>query len=178
MTISIQDSEGNQVPAGARGEICVVGPAVFAGYLENDEANARAFRNGWFRTGDLGVVDERGLLYITGRASDMYISGGSNIDPREVEEKILAHPKVRAVGVVGAPDADWGEVGYAVAVVEEGLSADELLAWCREHMARYKAPKVIHLVDQLPTTAYGKVTTPVLRELLQAEGRWPEAQLR
>jgi fatty-acyl-CoA synthase len=178
MTISIQDSDGNPVPAGTRGEICVVGPAVFAGYLENDEANARAFRHGWFRTGDLGVVDERGLLYITGRASDMYISGGSNIDPREVEEKILSHPLVRAVGVVGAPDADWGEVGYAVAVVEDGLSADELLAWCREHMARYKAPKVIHLVDQLPTTAYGKVTTPVLRELLQADGRWPEAQVR
>jgi fatty-acyl-CoA synthase len=178
MTISIQDSDGNPVPAGERGEICVVGPAVFAGYLENDEANARAFRDGWFRTGDLGVVDERGLLYITGRASDMYISGGSNIDPREVEEKILAHRLVRAVGVVGAPDAEWGEVGYAVAVVEDGLSADELLSWCREHMARYKAPKVVHLVDQLPTTAYGKVTTPVLRELLQAEGVWPEAQVR
>jgi fatty-acyl-CoA synthase len=178
MTISIQDSEGNPVPVGARGEICVVGPAVFAGYLENDEANARAFRNGWFRTGDLGVVDERGLLYITGRASDMYISGGSNIDPREVEEKILAHPKVRAVGVVGAPDPEWGEVGYAVAVVENGLTADELLTWCRENMARYKAPKVIQLVDQLPTTAYGKVTTPVLREVLQAAGRWPEAQVR
>jgi fatty-acyl-CoA synthase len=178
MTISIQDPDGNPVPAGVRGEICVVGPAVFAGYLENDEANARAFRNGWFRTGDLGVVDERGLLYITGRASDMYISGGSNIDPREVEEKILAHPKVRAVGVVGAPDAEWGEVGYAVAVVDDDLSADELLTWCREHMARYKAPKVIHLVDQLPTTAYGKVTTPVLREVLQAAGRWPEAQVR
>jgi fatty-acyl-CoA synthase len=178
MTISIQDPDGNQLPTGQRGEICVVGPAVFAGYLENDEANARAFRGGWFRTGDLGVVDERGLLYITGRASDMYISGGSNIDPREVEEKILAHPLVRAVGVVGAPDPDWGEVGYAVAVVDDGLTADELLAWCREHMARYKAPKLIHLVNQLPTTAYGKVTTPVLRELLQTAGRWPEAQPR
>lgn len=178
MTISIRDADGNALPAGERGEICVVGPAVFAGYLDNDDANARAFRDGWFRTGDLGVVDERGLLYITGRASDMYISGGSNIDPREVEEKILAHPKVRAVGVVGAPDADWGEVGYAVAVVDSGLSADELLGWCRQNMARYKAPKVIHLVDQLPTTAYGKVTTPVLRELLRDVGRWPEVQDR
>ena len=175
MTISIQDCDGNPVPTGARGEICVVGPAVFAGYLENDEANARAFRDGWFRTGDLGVLDERGLLYITGRASDMYISGGSNIDPREVEEKILAHPRVRAVGVVGAPDPDWGEVGYAVAVVEDGSAQTSCSTWCRDHMARYKAPKVVHLVDQLPTTAYGKVTTPVLRELLQAEGRWPEA---
>ena len=178
MTISIRDAEGAPVPTGERGEICVVGPAVFAGYLENDEANAKAFRDGWFRTGDLGVLDERGLLYITGRASDMYISGGSNIDPREVEEKILAHPHVSAVGVVGAPDAEWGEVGYAVAVVDGELTADELLAWCREHMARYKAPKVVHLVDQLPTTAYGKVTTPVLRALLQEAGVWPEARVR
>ena len=178
MTVSIRDTEGNPVATGQRGEICVVGPAVFAGYLDNDQANAKVFRDGWFRTGDLGVVDERGLLYITGRASDMYISGGSNIDPREVEEKILAHPLVHAVGVVGAPDPEWGEVGYAVAVVDDGLSADQLLSWCRANMARYKVPKVIHLVDQLPTTAYGKVTTPVLRQLLQADGRWPEGQGR
>lgn len=178
MTISIRGEDGRPVPTGERGEICVVGPAVFAGYLENNEANAKAFRDGWFHTGDLGVVDERGFLYITGRATDMYISGGSNIDPREVEEKILAHPRVRAVGVVGAPDAEWGEVGYAVAVVEDGLSEDELLRWCREHMARYKAPKLVHIVDQLPTTAYGKVTTPVLRELLRDAGLWPEARVR
>jgi fatty-acyl-CoA synthase len=176
MTISIRDNDGSPVAAGERGEICVVGPAVFAGYLD-DEANARAFRDGWFRTGDLGVLDEAGMLYITGRASDMYISGGSNIDPRAVEEKILAHPQVRAVGVIGAPDADWGEVGYAVAVVDGGLTADELLSWCRKHMARYQAPKMVHLVDQLPTTPYGKVTTPVLRQLLQEAGRWPEARV-
>ncbi|MCL8026866.1 AMP-binding protein [Nocardioides bruguierae] len=178
MTLSIQDPDGRHLPAGERGEICVVGPAVFCGYLGNDAANASSFREGWFRTGDLGLLDEHGLLYITGRASDMYISGGSNIDPREVEEKILAHPAVRAVGVVGAPDPDWGEVGYAVAVVEDGLGADELLAWCREHMARYKAPKRVHLVDQLPTTAYGKVTTAVLRELLQSAGAWPAGSVR
>ncbi|WP_221177066.1 AMP-binding protein [Nocardioides pocheonensis] len=178
MTISIKDAEGRSVPTGERGEICVVGPAVFAGYLDNDVANAKAFRDGWFRTGDLGVVDEHGLLYITGRASDMYISGGSNIDPREVEEKILAHPHVRAVGVVGAPDAEWGEVGYAVVVVDPGLTEGDLLAWCRERMARYKAPKLVHVVEQLPTTAYGKVTTPVLRELLQEAGLWPEVRVR
>jgi fatty-acyl-CoA synthase len=178
MTISVQDPEGRPLPPGERGEICVAGPAVFAGYLENDEANAKAFRAGWFRTGDLGVLDERGMLFITGRASDMYISGGSNIDPREVEEKILAHPNVRAVGVVGAPDAEWGEVGYAVAVVDTELTAEDLLAWCREHMARYKAPKLVHLVDHLPTTAYGKVTTSVLRQLLQQAGKWPEVSFR
>lgn len=178
ITMSIRDRDDNPLPPGERGEICVAGPAVFAGYLENDEANSKAFRGGWFHTGDLGVLDERGYLYITGRASDMFISGGSNIDPREIEEKILTHPQVRAVGVLGAPDAEWGEVGFAVAVVEDGLSAEQLSSWCRDNMARYKAPKLIHLVDELPTTAYGKVTTPVLRELLQRAGVWPEARVR
>lgn len=178
MTLSIQDADGVELPAGERGEICVVGPAVFSGYLDNEAANAASFRAGWFRTGDLGVIDEAGMLFITGRASDMYISGGSNIDPREVEEKILAHPSVHAVGVVGAPDAGWGEVGYAVVVADEQLEAAELEAWCRENMARYKAPKLVHLVDELPTTAYGKVTTPVLRQLLMDAGRWPEVAPR
>jgi fatty-acyl-CoA synthase len=82
---------------------------VFAGYYNNPEANAKAFRNGWFRTGDLGHMDEEGFLYITGRASDMYISGGSNIYPREVEEKILTHPCIGEVAVLGVPDPFWGE---------------------------------------------------------------------
>jgi len=176
MTISIQDPEGTMLPPGQRGEICVAGPAVFAGYLDNDEANAKAFRDGWFRTGDLGLCDEAGLLYITGRASDMYISGGSNIDPREVEVKLREHPGVRQVGVVGVPDPDWGEVGYAVCVVEPGLHPDDLLEWSRGVMARYKVPKRVHVVDQLPTSAYGKVTTPLLRELLRDAGLWPEAR--
>src|SRR5690606_7335352 len=89
MQVSIQDDDGNEVPQGQTSEICVIGPAVFAGYYNNPEANAKAFRNGWFRTGDLGYRDARGYLYITGRGSDMYISGGSNIYPREIEEKIL-----------------------------------------------------------------------------------------
>ncbi|WP_200959100.1 AMP-binding protein [Nocardioides sp. Soil796] len=170
MTISIQDAEGNPLPPGKRGEICVAGPAVFAGYLDHPEGNVKAFRDGWFRTGDLGHCDEAGFLYITGRASDMYISGGSNIDPREVEEKVLQHPGVRQVGVVGVPDADWGEVGVAVCVVEPGLEPESLLAWCREHMTRYKVPKRAHFVDRLPTSAYGKVTTPLLRELVTGAG--------
>ena len=105
------------------GEICVIGPAVFAGYYDNPEANAKAFRDGWFRTGDLGHMDEEGFVYITGRASDMYISGGSNIYPREVEEKILTHPAIGEVAVVGVPDPVWGEVGIAVCVPREGASA-------------------------------------------------------
>lgn len=176
MSITIQDADGTLLSTGQRGEICVAGPAVFAGYLDHDEANARAFRNGWFRTGDLGHLDGSGHLFITGRASDMYISGGSNIDPREVEEKILRHPGVRQVGVVGVPDPDWGEVGVAVCVLEPELEPEQLLTWCRENMARYKAPKRLHVVESLPTSAYGKVTTPLLRELLQDAGLWEAAR--
>ena len=107
------------------GEICVIGPAVFAGYYDNPEANAKAFRDGWFRTGDLGHVDDEGFVYITGRASDMYISGGSNIYPREVEEKILTHPGIGEVAIVGVPDPVWGEVGIAVCVAREGVGRSE-----------------------------------------------------
>ncbi|MFC9557679.1 AMP-binding protein [Rhodococcus sp. NPDC056960] len=175
MTISIQDDAGRELPAGERGEICAAGPAVFAGYLDNPEANRKAFRNGWFRTGDLGYLDASGLLYITGRASDMFISGGSNIDPREVEEKLLKHPDVVAAGVVGAPDPTWGEVGYALCVVRPGsdLTTDELATWCRSNMARYKVPKRIEFTAALPTSGYGKVTTILLKAEFTRLGLWP-----
>jgi len=103
----------------------VRGPGVFAGYLNDPEANERAFRNGWFHTGDLGHLDERGFVYITGRASDMYISGGSNVYPREIEELLLEHPAVAEAAVVGVPDARWGETGVAVIVLDQGRIAEE-----------------------------------------------------
>ena len=122
MQVSIQGDDGRELKPFETGEICVIGPAVFAGYYDNPEANAKAFRDGWFRTGDLGHMDEEGFVYITGRASDMYISGGSNIYPREVEEKILTHPAIGEVAVLGVPDPVWGEVGIAVCVAREGAS--------------------------------------------------------
>ena len=114
MEIAILDENQQPVKTGEIGEICCRGPAVFAGYHDNAEATAKALRGGWFHTGDLGRVDERGLLFITGRESDMYISGGSNVHPREVEEVLLLHPGVAEVLVVGVPDEKWGEVGVAV----------------------------------------------------------------
>src|SRR5207247_6308048 len=104
---------------GEVGEICVRGPAVFYGYHDNPDASAKALRGGWFHTGDLGKSDERGLLYITGRESDMYISGGSNVYPREVEEVLLTHPAVAEVAVLGVPDQKWGEVSVADVVRRE-----------------------------------------------------------
>jgi fatty-acyl-CoA synthase len=180
MQVSIQDEKGTELPPGERGEICVCGPAVFAGYLDNDAANAQAFRDGWFRTGDVGYVDDRGLLYITGRDSDMYISGGSNIDPREVEEKVLKHPDVAQVGVVGVPDPSWGEVGYAVCVAREGATLDPAAVqdWCGRNMPRYKAPRRVVVVDELPTSGYGKVTRKLLRALLEERGEWPVEETR
>ncbi|RZN31492.1 acyl-CoA synthetase [Bradyrhizobium sp. Leo121] len=173
MQVSIQDDQGRELKPFATGEICVIGPAVFAGYYDNPEANAKAFRDGWFRTGDLGHMDEEGFVYITGRASDMYISGGSNIYPREIEEKILTHPAVGEVAVLGVPDPFWGEVGVAVCVAREGASAvgeAELAAYLAPKVPRYKMPKRFFFWDALPKSGYGKIPKRLIRDELEARG--------
>jgi fatty-acyl-CoA synthase len=172
MQISIQDDTGRELPAGETGEICVCGPAVFAGYYDNPDANAKAFRDGWFRTGDLGHMDAEGFLYITGRASDMYISGGSNVYPRETEEKVLTHPAVAEIAIVGVPDPMWGEVGIAVCVLRPGavLDEQELLAWLAPKVARYKLPRRVFFWEELPRSGYGKITKKLIRAELDARG--------
>jgi fatty-acyl-CoA synthase len=172
MQVSIQDENGRELPSGETGEICVCGLAVFAGNYDNPEANAKAFRNGWFRTGDLGYLDEQGFLYITGRASDMYISGGSNVYPREIEEKVLTHPAIAEVAIVGVADKLWGEVGIAVCVLRPDvqLNEHELLAWLAPKVARYKLPKRVFFWDELPRSGYGKVTKKMIRAELEARG--------
>ena len=178
MQVSIQDEQGREVAAGETGEICVCGPAVFAGYYNNPDANAKAFRDGWFRTGDLGHVDEEGYLYITGRASDMYISGGSNVYPREIEERILTHPAVAEVAILGVPDRTWGEVGVAVCVrrPQAEVGESELLAWMEGKVARYKIPKRVFFWEALPRSAYGKITKKDIRAELESRGCLPLAQ--
>ncbi len=175
MQVSIQDDQGRELEAGETGEICVCGPAVFAGYYDNPEANAKAFRDGWFRTGDLGHLDEEGFLYITGRASDMYISGGSNVYPRETEEKILTHSAIAEVAILGVPDKTWGEVGVAVCVLrpDATLNEPELQAWLEGKVARYKLPKRVFFWDALPKSAYGKITKKDVRAELEARGCLP-----
>ena len=172
----MQDPEtGAALPTGATGEICVCGPAVFAGYHNNPEANAKAFRDGWFRTGDLGHLDAEGFLFITGRASDMYISGGSNVYPREIEEVLLTHPAILEVAVLGVPDLVWGEIGVAVAVLRPGQALDEggLLTWLEGKVARYKQPRRAFFLVDLPKSAYGKVTKLTIRQELAARGWIP-----
>ncbi|WP_460768017.1 acyl-CoA synthetase [Nocardiopsis nanhaiensis] len=177
--ISVQDGDGRELSAGEQGEICVAGPAVFSGYLDNETANAAGFRDGWFRTGDLGLLDEEGYLYVTGRASDMYISGGSNIHPRDIEEKLLLHPGVAEAAVLGMPDPDWGEVGVAVCVPKPGAapSPDELREWLDGRLARYKLPRHFLLWSDLPKSGYGKVVKRTIRGLLEDAGWDPQARV-
>lgn len=173
MQVSIQGDDGRELKAFETGEICVIGPGVFAGYYDNAEANAKAFRDGWFRTGDLGHMDEEGFVYITGRASDMYISGGSNIYPREIEEKLLTHPAVGEVAVLGVPDPFWGEVGVAVCVARKGAAAvgeAELAAYLAPKVPRYKMPKRFFFWETLPKSGYGKVPKRLVRDELEARG--------
>ena len=172
MEVAVLDGELNPLPVGEVGEICCRGPAVFAGYHDNPEATAKALRGGWFHTGDLGRLDDQGLLYITGRESDMYISGGSNVYPREVEEVLLTHPAVAEVAVLGVPDPKWGEVGVAVVVLREGAALDtaSLLAHLDGRCARYRWPQHVFFWGALPKSGYGKITKRDIRDRLLQPG--------
>ncbi|SDX34900.1 acyl-CoA synthetase [Roseicitreum antarcticum] len=175
MQVQIQDAAGAEVALGGTGEICVIGPAVFAGYFNNPDANAKAFRNGWFLTGDLGHMDADGYVYLTGRASDMYISGGSNIYPREIEEKLLLHPQVSECAILGVPDPLWGEVGLAVVVPVPGADAAQIdvVGWLSGQVAKYKLPKVVVFWEALPKSGYGKITKKLIHEELVRRGELP-----
>jgi acyl-CoA synthetase (AMP-forming)/AMP-acid ligase II len=167
--VIVADDEGNEVGTGAPGEVLVRGYNLMKGYLDDPEATAEAIDSkGWLRTGDVGVMDEHGNLRITDRIKDMFIVGGFNAYPAEIEGIILEHPDVAQVAVVGVPDERLGEVGAAFVVprTESTIDPDELLAWCREHMANYKAPRTVILVDELPLNAGGKVLKYELRARL------------
>ena len=172
MEVAILDEAGRRLPPGETGEICVRGPAVFAGYFENPEANEKAFRGSWFHTGDLGHLDAQGYLSITGRASDMYISGGSNVYPREVEEAILTHPAVLECAVVGMPHPKWGESGVACVVPQPGASVSEaaVLGHLQDRLSRYKHPLKVVVWDALPKSGYGKIPKMLVKQRLQEEG--------
>lgn len=168
MAIEIQDDDGLALPVGKTGEVCVIGPAVINGYFDNPQANAKAFRKGWFRTGDVGYLDRDGHLYLTGRTSDMYISGGSNVYPREIEEIILTHPAIREVAVVGIADDKWGEIGVAVCVLndEQAHAAPDINGWISGQIAGYKKPKRYLFWPELPKSGYGKVPKQLVRQMI------------
>jgi fatty-acyl-CoA synthase len=169
MQVEIQTDDGTPCALGETGEICVTGPAVFAGYWQNDAANEKSFREGMFRTGDLGHMDAQGYLYITGRESDMYISGGSNIYPREIEEKLLLCPDVSEAAVFGMPDEKWGEIGVAVVSPHAGaeLPAAAVEEFLHNKIASYKMPKAFYVWDEIPKSGYGKMAKRLVRAELE-----------
>jgi len=164
--VKIFDEDDNELASGKMGEIVVRGDIVMEGYWEKPEETAETLRDGWLHTGDLGMMDNKGYIYIMDRAKDMIISGGMNIYPREVEEVILRHPAVYEVAVIGVPDSKWGESIKAIAVLREGAKATEaeIIDFCKEHIASFKKPKSVEFVDGLPKNAYGKILKRDIRE--------------
>jgi acyl-CoA synthetase (AMP-forming)/AMP-acid ligase II len=163
----VVDENGNQLPSGQPGEIVVRGYNLMTGYFNDPEATAATIdEDGWLHTGDVGVMDEAGNLRITDRTKDMFIVGGFNAYPAEIENMIMRNPSVGQVAVVGVPDHRLGEVGMAFVVPRPGtdLTPDDLIAWCRDEMANYKVPRYVELVDALPMNASNKVLKYELRE--------------
>ena len=158
-----------EVRLGAESELQVRGPNVFPGYWRNPEATAEVLRDGWLHTGDVAEVDEEGCYRIRGRLKDMYISGGENVYPAEVESVLHDHAAVADAAVIGVPDERWGEIGVAFVVVKEPVSDEALVEHCRERLAGYKVPKRVVFVDALPMSAMNKVLKDELRPLVEHE---------
>lgn len=164
--ISIRDPQGNPVPPGTVGELCVRGPNVMKGYWRNPEGTAQAIRNGWLHSGDAAYLDAEGYVFLQDRIKDMIVSGGTNLYPMEIESALAEHPDIRDVAVIGVPDDRWGEAAMAVCVTRSGqpLDPEELIAFCRDRLGGYKIPRRYSFVDELPRNASGKILKRVLRE--------------
>jgi acyl-CoA synthetase (AMP-forming)/AMP-acid ligase II len=158
--------EGDRdVEAGGTGEVLLRGGSVMAGYLDDPDGTAKVLSaDGWLRTGDLGALDDAGRLRIVGRVKDMFIVGGFNAYPAEIENALLRHPAIRQAAVIGVPDHRLGEVGMAFVVAASPVTPEEIMEWSRDEMANYKVPRAIEVVDELPLNATGKVMKEALRE--------------
>jgi long-chain acyl-CoA synthetase len=166
LEVRILDEYDRELPPGQMGEIVVRGEVVMRGYWRNPKATDETLRGGWLHTGDLGIMDDKGYVYILDRAKDMIISGGENIYSREIEDVILRHPAVLETAVIGVPDETWGEAIKAIVALREGKKAtqEEIINFCKDQMASYKKPKSVEFVDAIPKNAYGKVLKRELRE--------------
>lgn len=167
--LRIVDPNGRDVSAGEVGEVLVRSPWMFSGYWNKPDATASAIIDGWYHTGDAGIRDRDGNLFLVDRLKDMIVSGGENIYSAEVERALAAHPSVQSVAVVGAPDEKWGErvVAFVVPYPDTPVEVSDLVSHCRDLIAGYKVPKEIHLTDALPQTASGKVQKAALRQQLR-----------
>ncbi|HEV3282124.1 MAG TPA: FadD3 family acyl-CoA ligase [Acidimicrobiales bacterium] len=175
--VRLVDDDARAVPAGQPGEILLRGGSVMSHYLDDAESTASVLLpDGWLRTGDLGMIDGSGHLRIVGRTKDMFIVGGFNAYPAEIENLLLAHPAVRQAAVIGVPDERLGEVGMAFLVADPGSepSASDIISWSRDHMANYKVPRRVAFVDELPLNATGKVHKDALRARAAAAPAAPQ----
>lgn len=161
--VKIVDDAGDDLPVGEVGEICLRGPYTLSRYHRDEQATREKFLGDWIRTGDIGLLDQDGYLYLKDRRADMVISGGMNVYCREVEDVLNAHPGVRSAAVFSVPHEDWGEAVHAVVVGSEGLTGDDLLVWSRERLAAYACPKTVEFVESLPETPFGKIDKKRLR---------------
>ena len=164
--VKIVDSNDDALPPGEMGEIVTRSDLVMRGYWRDPEATAETLRNGWLHTGDVGYIDESGYLFLMDRSKDLIISGGENIYPREIEEVIVQHPAVREVAVIGVPDPVWGEsIKAVVSLLPESEVAEmDLIDFCTNHIARYKRPKSVDFLEELPKNNYGKILKRELRD--------------
>jgi acyl-CoA synthetase (AMP-forming)/AMP-acid ligase II len=165
--VKVVDQDGGHVKPGEIGEILLKSNKLFKAYWKMPEETAAAFEGGWFHTKDMATVDDEGFVYIVDRKSDMIISGGFNVYPREVEEVIMAHPGVAETAVIGVPDDMWGEAVKAFIVPREGvkLTEKEVIQYCREKLAGYKKPKSVDFVKEIPKNVYGKINRRALKEI-------------
>ncbi|QVN22556.1 AMP-binding protein [Burkholderia pyrrocinia] len=166
LEVKIVDPEGRIVPVGATGELCTKGYSVMSGYWDDDAKTRETIVDGWMHTGDLAMLDAEGYCNIVGRLKDMVIRGGENIYPREIEEYLFRHPKIRSVQVFGVPDAKYGEelCAWIVLRADEQMTEDDVRAFCHGQIAYYKIPKYVCFVDELPMTVTGKVQKFVMRQ--------------
>jgi long-chain acyl-CoA synthetase len=162
----VVDDDDRDVPDGKLGEIVLRGENILKGYFKNEAATATAFRNGWFHTGDIGVMDREGYLSIVDRKKDMILRGGYNIYPRELEEVIITHPAISLCAVIGVPDEKLGEEVKAFIVLKQGaeISKEDFKAWCKTQMAANKYPRYVEFRDELPIGRTGKIQKLALKE--------------
>jgi long-chain acyl-CoA synthetase len=170
--VQIRDAQGNRLAQGQEGEICVRGPNIMTGYLDNVEETKKAFWPGnWFRTGDIGIFNDDGYLFIVDRLKDMIITGGENVYPREVEEVIYTIPEVQECAVIGLPDKEWGERVTACVVPRQGQSIipENLSGFLKTRLSGFKVPKEYIIVEELPKSSAGKILKRELKKQFSSE---------
>jgi len=172
--IRLVDPEGNDVAQGEKGEVLIKSPTIIKEYWRRPEETANTIVDGWLYSGDIGYLDEEGYLYLVDRSKDMYISGGENVYPAEVEDVLMTHSAVADAGVIGIPDEKWVEVGLAVLVKapEADVTEEDIIDYCKGKMAGYKRPRKVVFIDQLPRTLTGKILKKDLRTLYIKDGKF------